>query len=341
MLRPVVAALCLALAASACASDPEPRKRGVQLPPEPSMSRSTPASSAPPKPVHYSLLSGRKGRPDRRIYAVKVDNTGQAHPQVGLAKADVVYIEQVEGGVTRLAAIFSSAYPRLVGPVRSARITDIELLRQYGRVGLIYSGSQRKLADNLRRAKLRLLAYDTSNRGYRRAGNRPRPYDVIGKFTALRKRAGKVSKPRKRMVGYAFGRPPKGGHKARQVRMRYPALRVDARWKPGKGRWWLSMDGRLDRTGQGVLGPSTFVVQYTRVTASAYHDVNGANTPMTHTVGKGRALIFRNGKVYRGTWSRRKAKAPTEYRIRGRRAVFDRGQIWVALVKRNSPVSVS
>lgn len=341
MIRPVVAAVCLALVATACASDPEPRKKGVERPVDPGTSRSTPATSPPPKPVRYSLLSGRKGRPDGRIFAVKVDNTGQAHPQVGLAKADVVYIEQVEGGVTRLAAIFSSVYPRRVGPVRSARITDIELLRQYGRVGLVYSGSQRKLADNLRRAKLRLLAYDNSSKGYRRAGNRPRPYDVIGNFAKLRKRAGKVSKPRKRLVGYTFGPAPKGGRAVKHVRLRYPTTRVDARWKPGKGRWWLSMDGRLDRVGGGVLGPSTFVVQFTRVTPSVYKDVNGSNTPMTHTVGKGRAVIFRDGRAYQGTWSRKKAKDPTVYRMRGKRAVFARGQIWVALLKRNSPVSVS
>jgi hypothetical protein len=340
MIRPVVAAVCLALVASACAADPEPR-RVADRPVEPGTTRSTPAPPPVPEPVQRSLLSGRKGRADRPIYAVKVDNTAAARPQVGLARADIVYIEQVEGGVTRLAAVFSSAYPRRVGPVRSARITDIELLRQFGRVGLIYSGSQRKLADNLRRAKLRLLAYDNSSRGYRRAGNRPRPYDVIGKFPALRKRAGKVSTPRKRMVGWSFGPAPKGGREARHVRLRYPTTRVDARWKPGKGRWWLSIDGRLNRVGGGVLGPSTFVIQFTRVTPSVYRDVNGANTPMTHTVGKGRALIFRDGRVYQGRWSRPKAKAATVYQMRGRRAVFAPGQIWVALLKRNSPVDVS
>ena len=84
------------------------------------------------------------GKTNGPVYAVKVDNTTKAHPQVGVSKADVVYIEQVEGGVTRLAAVYSSTYPKLVGPVRSARITDIDLLRQYGTVGLIYSGSNRR-----------------------------------------------------------------------------------------------------------------------------------------------------------------------------------------------------
>ena len=73
------------------------------------------ASSTPPPPPEPSRLSGRMGKTDGPVYAVKVDNTGHAHPQAGLSKADVVYVEQVEGGVTRLAAIYSSELPG--GPV--------------------------------------------------------------------------------------------------------------------------------------------------------------------------------------------------------------------------------
>ena len=72
-------------------------------------------------------LSGRVGS-DGPILAVKIDDTAPAHPQAGLEDADIVYIEQVEGGLTRLAAIFSSKIPEVIGPVRSARISDIEIL---------------------------------------------------------------------------------------------------------------------------------------------------------------------------------------------------------------------
>jgi hypothetical protein len=133
-----VATLALALVLAACSSDPQPRKtRASAVSPTPSAT-----SSTPPPPPEPSRLSGRMGKADGPVYAVKVDNTHNAHPQVGLSKADVVYVEQVEGGVTRLAAIFSSEYPKFVGPVRSGRITDIDLLKQYGTVGLFYSGSQ-------------------------------------------------------------------------------------------------------------------------------------------------------------------------------------------------------
>ena len=65
---------------------------------------------------------------------VKIDDTRQAHPQIGLENADIIYIEQVEAGLTRLLAIYSSKIPNDIGPIRSLRIGDIDLLAQYGRV---------------------------------------------------------------------------------------------------------------------------------------------------------------------------------------------------------------
>ena len=55
-------------------------------------------------------ISGLPGG-DGPVLVVKIDDTRQAHPQIGLEEADIIYIEQVEGGLTRLAAIFSSSIP--------------------------------------------------------------------------------------------------------------------------------------------------------------------------------------------------------------------------------------
>jgi hypothetical protein len=330
----VAATLGLALALAACSSDPEPRRSSVARESTPSATPTT-----PPPPPEPSLLSGRLDKPNQPVIAAKIDNTAKAHPQVGLTKADVVYVEQVEGGVTRLAAIFSSEYPNRIGPVRSARITDIELLRQYGKVGLIYSGSQNRLHDNLVRAKLGLVSFDQSWSGYTRASTRPQPYDVIGSFDRLLERAGKVDPPTE--VGYTFGDPPAGGKKARRFTAIYPGAKVSGEWSAQTGRWLLSMDGVPARAAEGGrLGPTTFIVQFATVRPSTYRDVNGANTPMTETVGKGKTLVFRDGLVYKGAWERAKSWKPTTYTIGGRPAVLSPGQVWVALIGRNQPVTI-
>ena len=333
----LAALLIAALALSACSHGDT---KAVKPAKESSSPSATTTTSAPPKPKQ-SLLSGRVGKVDGPVYVVKIDNTTKAHPQQGLTKADVVYIEQVEGGVTRLAAVFSSEYPGFVGPVRSARITDIDLLHQYGTVGLMYSGSNGALVSKLNNGRIHLVSFDNSRLGYTRSPSRPMPYDVIGNFATLRKRAGKVSTPTH--VGYKFGAAPAtGGTPAASVAIRFPFARVDAKWSAAKKRWLLSMDGAKDMSAEGgQLGPTTFVVQYSTLKASVYHDVNGANTPRTKTVGAGKALFFRDGKVFKGTWHRALASKPIQYQFAdGTPAVFAGGQLWIALVGSDRPVTI-
>ena len=58
-----------------------------------------------PEKAETNVLSGREGI-NGPVLAVKIDDTNPAHPQIGIEDADVVYIEQVESGLTRLMAIF-------------------------------------------------------------------------------------------------------------------------------------------------------------------------------------------------------------------------------------------
>src|SRR4051794_34492364 len=118
----------------------------------------TPKPKPKPKPSNASPLTGWPGGLGKPVLVVKIDNTTPAHPQVGIDDADIVYLEQVEGGLTRLAAVFSGTLPRTVGPVRSARQTDIELFAQYGRVAFAYSGAQHKVLTMLHHANLALAS---------------------------------------------------------------------------------------------------------------------------------------------------------------------------------------
>ncbi|MGJ3561893.1 DUF3048 domain-containing protein [Streptomyces sp. INA 01156] len=93
-------------------------------------------------------------RPDgaggSQVLAVKLDNTPAARPQTGLDAADVVYVEQVEGGLSRLMAVYATRLPESVGPVRSAREADLELLRQFDRPILAFSGAEQTAAADRR-----------------------------------------------------------------------------------------------------------------------------------------------------------------------------------------------
>ena len=86
------------------------------------------------------------------VLAVKIDNVRAARPQTGLDAADIVYAEQVEGGLSRLMAVYATELPETVGPVRSARESDLELLRQFDEPTLAFSGAQGKLLPLIDRA---------------------------------------------------------------------------------------------------------------------------------------------------------------------------------------------
>jgi hypothetical protein len=242
--------------------------------------------------------------------------------------------------VTRLVALFSSQLPEKVAPVRSARHTDVDLLKQYGTAALAYSGSNRGVGRALHRADLKLVSNDVSHRGFARTSSRPAPYNVVGYPAELLKRAGKgVDVPKQ--VGYEFGELPAGGTPAKSFTARYPRATVGAVWSKKRSQWLLSMDGNKDMAEEGgQLGASTFVIQYATVKGSKFHDVNGVTSPETETIGHGRALIFRDGQVFKGLWNRKKGADPISYSIGGERAVFAPGTVWVALIGRGAPVSV-
>ncbi|MFF1792592.1 DUF3048 domain-containing protein, partial [Kitasatospora sp. NPDC058243] len=103
---------------------------------------------------------------------MKIDNVVQARPHEGVSAADIVYAEQVEGGLSRLLAVYSSRLPPRVGPVRSARESDLELLRQFGRPVLAYSGAQAAVSDMVRKSPVLSLPYADAEFAYARDGSR-------------------------------------------------------------------------------------------------------------------------------------------------------------------------
>lgn len=67
-----------------------------------------------------------------RPLAIAIENSKDARPQSGLTNADVVYEAVAEGGITRFLAIFYCQNAPFVGPVRSARVHFMKMLREYG-----------------------------------------------------------------------------------------------------------------------------------------------------------------------------------------------------------------
>jgi len=280
-------------------------------------------------------ISGLPGK-DGPVLVVKIDDTRQAHPQIGLEDADIVYIEQVEGGLTRLAAVFSSKIPTHIGPVRSARISDIELLEQYGRVAFAYSGAQSKMRPVIEAANLQDLgAQRQSSTIYTTDPNRVQPYAMVLRADILMQ----LIKDREYVIaqsqsmGWKFGDAPDGGKAIDSVHLSWPASSYDAHWSEDENRWLLDHLSEPNLAASGKrLGPATLVIQLVSITDSIYKDKVGGVTPFSATVGEGRGYILRDGQVFEANWSRPDGSSGTRWITQsGKEISFAKGQIWVAL----------
>ena len=286
------------------------------------------------KPILNSL-NGLPGR-DGPILVVKIDDTNLAHPQVGLKSADVVYIEQVEGGLTRLAAVFSSSIPDVIGPVRSARITDIELFAQYGKIAFAFSGAQRKLLPVISEANVvDVGAMRFGPTYYANDPNRIAPYAMMLQSKLLLEEALKrnpeiaISKS----MGWIFSEESPVTQKFTSVEIKWPASRYTVRWSTTENRWLLYFGDQPNFDADGYhLGPKNIVVQLVDISDSIYKDKVGGVTPFSATVGDGRCYLLRDAGSIPCLWSRSTAESGTSFTdLTGTPISFAPGQTWFAL----------
>jgi hypothetical protein len=287
----------------------------------------------------YNSLSGREGS-DGEILVVKIDDTVSARPQIGIDRADVVYIEQVEGGLTRLAAVFSSEIPTLIGPVRSGRISDIEILAQYGRVVFAYSGAQSKMLPVISAANLNDYgAQRQSPTIYTRDESRTSPTNMVLRADLLLEKVRSDGREiaTSRSVGWNFGDLPAGGVAITGAKISWPAASYDIAWSTLEERWLISNNGTPNMSASGSQhGPTTFVIQIVEILPSEYGDKFGGVTPYSKTVGTGTGFVLRDGKYFPATWSRPDELSGTTWQaLDGSELAFARGQVWIALTEKN------
>jgi len=304
--------------------------------------------------VAKNLLNGLPGS-NNEIIVVKIDDTRQARPQTGIEDADVVYLEQVEGGATRIAALYSSKYPEVVGPIRSARISDIEIFAQYGKFGFAYSGAQRKLISVIDAANLFNMSAERFGyyEPYFRDDTRYAPVNLYLYPNLLLEKAHakdiyfeKASKS-----GWVFGPIGKAekdgkaeisGREVLGVDFSWPAVKYGADWDKATQKWLIRQNGEPKMAKSGIqLGADTLVVQLVAITDSEYGDKFGGVTPHSATIGSGKALIFRGGKVFDAIWDRPTATETTTWKdATGADIPFATGQIWIALLDQERPPNV-
>lgn len=293
-----------------------------------------------PTPVAYrSTLTGQPmAEPPPRPIAVQIDNAPEARPQTGLTAADLVYETPTEAQVTRFTAFYQTTAPDTVGPVRSARLIDLEIVPEHDAM-LAYSGAATEVEAWLAQAGLDLLhvEWNAAAAGFRSAA-RPAPHNLYTSIPALREVAGGFEWERPTSApSLAFGPAPEGGHPASGVTIPYAVGGADFTYNPATNSYDRVMGGVPHNdavTGEQISPRNVVVLDAIFTQTGIVEDIYGSLSLLVELQGSGTASIFRDGQQYDVEWHRPTLTDVLTFTdpATGQAVPLGEGQTWIALV---------
>jgi hypothetical protein len=266
--------------------------------------------------------------------AVKIDNVSDALPQSGINHADVVFEELVEGGLTRLMVVFQCDQATTVGPIRSLRISDADILALLHGSVLGYSGANpADLPPVVAHSQAVLISQDANPQFFYRSTAHIAPHNVYSSTKRIlhagvaRKASLTAPKPL-----FKYGAIDPAAKKAVDVSMTWPA--ASAEWKWSKKQWLRTQNGAPDKLSDGSqISATNVVVMNVTIASTGLHDVLGSPSPEDVTVGSNPVWILRDGKMIQGTWHRQSITSNLTFIDKsGHPILLAPGRTWVELL---------
>lgn len=320
----------LAMTISGCSSNSPKRAGSATTAPGSSSTSTTPPPAAPKPTVRHvpqgnPLTGGRKTT--NPVIAVKLENTAAAMPQYGLSAADLVFVEEVEGSLTRLMPIYLTSYPTRIEPVRSARSTDIDILPMFGKPLLVYSGVASQVRPKLRKASIRLESDGT------RDPARVAPHNLYFNLAQVAKQPNlSTSKD----IGLRFAATDTqmvGAPAAKSFSVQIGGDRFSFSYDGGHylPSWNARPYTDAGAGGRRVTTDNVLVLR-TRSVSDGYLDPAGNPVNKTLSTGSGQLTLYRDGKKLTGTWRRAAPARPfTLVDAHGKGLQLAPGKTWILL----------
>ncbi|MFN4002926.1 DUF3048 domain-containing protein [Microcella sp.] len=313
--------------------------------PTPTPSPSYVSTYVPPPEYGIAPLTGEQievGALTAPSLAAKVDNHPSARPQVGLDRTDIVFEELVEGGLTRYVAVWHSDVPSVIGPVRSIRPMDPEIISPLGGI-VAYSGGQQRFVQLMLAAPVYNAIHgqsDTASTFYR-GDNAPAPHNVLVKAPQLISQHLDLAAPRQQFAfaeSLAAASATKEGRPTSAISLVFGSSSAPV-WKWGEKtqRWVRFMTGGerdMAASGEQLSADNVVVL---RVPVQVISSI-----PTTKLIGSGEAWVSSGGATIKATWSKRSLAAPI--RLLDANGVAVRlapGNTWVELVPLAGSVTFS
>ena len=269
--------------------------------------------------------------PDRPALAVKIDNNPRAQDNhTGLAVADIVFEEIVENQDTRFAAVFHSRGADPVGPIRSGRSQDVDLLEQFNSPLFAWSGGNAGVTRLIDQSSLVSLSALNSDGYYRGPGRAPHNlYSTTDELWSQTPDDQPVGPPQ--AFVYVAPNDEFRGDPAESFDLQMRSVPVTWAWDEDEGRFARSQEGGLhiDAT-YGQIYADNIVVMSVDYRPSPVD----SRSPEAQTVGQGRVFVFSNGQFRTGIWERTDASFPISLVDDDGRAIeLSPGQTWVELAE--------
>jgi hypothetical protein len=272
------------------------------------------SSTTTPAPAALWPLRGTAA-PDaasvkRRPIVVKVANDANSRPQTGLLQADLIIEIPVEGNITRLAVVFHSQEPSRVGPVRSARQSDLNYLSTLKAI-LVHVGASDTVAKLVREAASGGAFLDVDEfehpQAFERTTDKPAPYNTYTSGAKIRQAAGEKGKQSVDVPGFSFDGTVKGPPTdGTSLIVPYPdaAQRVTYEFD-NAGGYTRTQGGQATTDGGKEVHPQNVLIIKTDVNEiPGTADTAGSPSVDYRATGTGPLVVLRDGKRFDGTWSR-------------------------------------
>lgn len=301
------------------------------------------APTGPPGPLTGAPVD-KPGYEKRPALVVKIDNyEPDARPQAGLSQADIVYEEKVEGPYSRFAAIFQGSDAEKVGPVRSARSTDVQIVGPLNKPLFAYSGANGTFLALLRITPLIDVGAGAKPNAYYRGGDKIIPHNLYTSTANLF--AGQLATPPTPPWPFRTDNSaPAGSKPATGVAYQFGGgmTSVNWTWSPEEKGFVRTQNGatHFDQDNWPLI-TENIVIQYVRYQGAEARDVFGNPIPEALMGGTGRGWLLTSGVAAPLTWSRFGLTDPTAFTgVDNQPLKFAPGRTWVILVPLEYPARV-
>ena len=242
------------------------------------------------------------------ILAVKIDNSPSSRPQQGLELADLVFDIPVEGGISRLLALYQSQLPTEIGPVRSVREVDPKLLGPFGAF-IAYSGGQSFVVAELRAVAIDVGDPQLGSTAYRRAADRPALYDLMldpaAALASIQDPSG-IADGWLSFLDIPGAEMPPGGDSALTIDIASSnSHQVEYGYSATDGGYLRFHRSQPHQTVSGdQIVATNVIVLVVEELETGRTDSSGSPVPDFEVFGTGEAVVFRDGVALVGRWER-------------------------------------